>query len=155
MDWHKRRLVLLNLLIGFTAVSVAMAGGFFLAQDAEWSLQQAGQLVLTWPLVLRKSAHSHLNLFGYLHVLFGLTLSYSSLPLRWQRLQTCSLASGTLAMGLGLTLRSFQAPPSAGTIQLIAIVMAFCLTAAMVAIVGHVVGLAMAFMLQSLPQDPS
>src|SRR4051812_12910773 len=104
------RLGVLNMMIGFLVLSIAAAAGPFLATDITAGYLHDKALLETWSLLLQKSSHGHTNLFGTLHVLFGLTLPYSALGNRVKKLQTIGLALGSLGMGPVLLVRAALGP---------------------------------------------
>lgn len=104
------RLSLANFLIGFVAITLAFSGGFFIVTDAEKAFLHDPALMTSWQYTLLKSAHGHLNLFGYLHILFGLTLPYTGLSQRVKLWQTLGFLLGTLSMGVLLFLRAYNMP---------------------------------------------
>lgn len=133
------RLALFNMLTGFLIVAIAAMGGAFIANDIATAFLRDKSLLDTWEHAVTSSAHGHLNLFGILQVLFGLTLPYSIWPSRAKLGQTLGLLAGSLAMGPLMLWRAAQGPrdgvdPSAVTIGL-------CLSAALCAIITHALGL--------------
>jgi hypothetical protein len=132
---------LLNLIVGFIAIFTAAAAGAFLG--LEITENSVAKMSESWSLTLRKSAHGHTNLFGYLHILFGLTIPYSRLSMRMKNYQTVGLIAGTLAMSVGMYLRSFSQPST--DVDLLSIVVAAGLTLALTAIALHIYGLILKF----------
>ncbi len=104
------RLGLLNMALGFTVLFFAACAGAFVSFDlTEAYLRDVTQLH-TWRTTLLSSAHGHSNLFGLLHIAFGLTLPYSPLEARWKALQTGGLFGGVVAMGPLMMIRSAYGP---------------------------------------------
>lgn len=138
------RLAILNMFIGFVAVSFATAGGFFVALEAEQLFKTKEFAINNWHLTLMKSAHGHLNLYGYLHILFGVTLPYSRCPNKIKLVQTLGLAMGTLTMGLLVSLRAFQEVPK--NQNLMGFLIGCLLFTSLISISVHCVGLGMKLM---------
>ncbi len=136
------RLSVVNLLIGFMVIVLASCGGFFVAYEAEKSFIFNGQVMQAWPFVLMKSAHGHLNLYGFLHIAMGLSLPYSQIGRRGELWQTVGLALGTFAMGFLLLLRAWQGVPSSQW-NLLGIVIASALMSSILALIAHCYGLAL------------
>ena len=106
------RLGLFNIFFGFMVVGViGLSGAVMSVYTAEMILQRPQEL-LTWSAILQKSAHAHGNLFGMLHVLFGLTLPYSRAKIFTKKLQTFALMLGTFAAGPLMWLRSYSSEGS-------------------------------------------
>lgn len=134
------RLGLLNMTIGFLVLSIAAAAGPFLATDITAGFLRDKALLDTWALMLQKSSHGHTNLFGTLHVLFGLTLAYSALGERMKRAQTVGLALGSIGMGPVLLVRAAMGPTNG--IDATEVVIGAFLSCALAALVTHAYGLA-------------
>lgn len=133
------RIALANCLFGFIAISLATASGFFVAREAEFAYASAGTMPATWQFVLMKSAHGHLNLYGMVHILFGLTISHSRLPSTLKLFQSWALAAGTLTMGLFVFLRSFTNGPLDS--EMMGQVMGLLLSASLASMLSHCLGL--------------
>lgn len=140
------RLGLANMLIGFALISLAAMGGAFVANDATLALAQDPGLLNTWGYILRKSSHGHTNLFGTLHVLFGLTIPYSKLNLAAKKAQTMGLLCGSLAMSIGMILRAQLS--TAANENFLDYAVAAGLALALAALAAHVVGLALPFVVR-------
>lgn len=97
----------LNFFLGFLFLFLASSSGFFLAKESSFAILEAKEILTSWAYVLQKSAHAHTNLFGLLHVAFGVSLSSSLLSLRIKIFQTLGFFLGGLAMSLLLFLRSY------------------------------------------------
>ena len=104
------RIAILNMAIGFLILFFAASAGSFVAFDLTEAFLKNKSLLGEWEATLLQSAHGHSNMFGMLHILFGLTLAYSPLASRWLRLQTVGLLLGSLAMGPGMMARAYGGP---------------------------------------------
>jgi hypothetical protein len=134
------RLAILNMLIGFAVLTLAAAAGSFVAFDTTEAFLKDKALLDSWQLLLQSSAHGHTNLFGLLHIVFGLTMPYSAWSARVKTLQTAGLAMGTVAMGPVMLIRSFAGPSE--SLDLLEVVIGLLLSAALVAMLTHAAGLA-------------
>jgi hypothetical protein len=134
-----QKISLVNLIIGFSALFLAMCGGFFISYDAEKAFLYDKTLLASWQYTLLKSAHGHLTLFGVLHVLFGLTLPYSQLGLSSKKLQTLGLFLGSCAMGILMLIRAYYGPKA--QFDFSAIFIGTFLSAATLSIAIHIYGL--------------
>lgn len=133
------KISIIHMAIGFSVVFFVAAAGAFLSLDITDSyVYETGQID-TWQHLLLRSAHGHTNLFGMLHILFGLTLPYSNFSQKVKNFQGCGLGMGTLAMSLGLFIQA-QLGPSQGY-SVIGVVLGILLSAALVAIGSHSVAL--------------
>ena len=103
----------LNIAVGFFMIGLISCFGAILSFDVSDAIARTPAALLLWEVVLQKSAHGHGNLFGMLHILFGLTLRYSLLSQKWKSWQSASLFLGTLAAGPLMWLRSLSPQPSA------------------------------------------
>lgn len=101
------RLALLNMALGFLILFLAASAGAFVSFDMTQAFLHDAKQLHSWQSTLLQSSHGHTNLFGILHILFGLTLPYSPLAARWKVLQTGGFALGVLAMGPLLMLRAY------------------------------------------------
>lgn len=134
------RLGLLNMTIGFIIVFIAAAAGAFIAWDLTEAYLVDSSILNEWQTALQRSAHGHSNLFGYLHILFGLTIVYSKLGRSWKLFQTIGLLAGSLAMGPGMLYRASLGPnPST---DLSGLLVGFGLSLALLAIASHAAGIA-------------
>lgn len=134
------RIALINMLIGFSALCLAAAAGAFLSMDLTKNYVLDPASIHNWHSLLTKSSHGHFNLFGILHILFGLTLPYSQLAARWKKLQTFGFAAGLVAMGPCMLYKASQAP-SLG-IQVIDLLIGVLLSASLLALFSHAGGIA-------------
>jgi hypothetical protein len=133
------RLALINFIIGFSVLFLAAAAGAFIANDLSEAFIRDRELLNSWNAVLTRSAHGHTNLFGMLHICFGLTIPYSVFSVRIKKLQTFGLIAGTFAMGPLMMLRA-STPPSEG-VDVTAILIGCCLSLALATIFSHTCGL--------------
>lgn len=133
------RLALINILVGFAVVFVSAAGGAFIAWDMSQGFVSEPAILNSWYLTLARSSHGHFNLFGYLHILFGLTLSYSSLSQKLKVWQSMGLVLGTLAMGPGMLMRAYGQPSV--DVSVSATLVGLMLSLALASIGAHIVGL--------------
>jgi hypothetical protein len=143
------RLALLNMLIGFVVVAVAAAAGAFIATSLTNGYLKDQQILTSWLLTLQSSAHGHSNLFGLLHIVFGLTLPYSNMTSRMKLLQTIGLGAGTFAMGPLMLTRAWLGPVEG--VDLTEVLIGSCLTLALAAIALHAIGLGSKLMRTSSP----
>ena len=130
-----------NILIGFFVVFLAACAGVFLADNMTSHYVYQSSQVLSWEQVIVKSAHSHTNSFGMLHILLGLTLPYSRVSLMVKILQTIALGLGTVAMSVLMMIKS-QYPAVMGYDGLGALI-GICLSATFMGILSHCYGLAL------------
>lgn len=133
------KIALINFVIGFTVLFVAAAAGAFIANDLTEAFVRDKELLNSWSAVLTRSAHGHSNLFAILHICFGLTIPYSIFSTRIKVLQTLGLGAGTFAMGPLMMLRS-TLPPTEG-LDVTAVAIGVCLSAALTMIFSHACGL--------------
>lgn len=98
------------MLIGFAAIFLAACAGTFLAFDATEAFIHDKSILSSWTFTLLSSAHAHTNLFGMIHILFGLTLPYAQISKKIQILQTYGLSAGTFAMSVLMFIRAFEQP---------------------------------------------
>jgi len=134
------RLALLNMLMGFSILSIVAAAGAFIATDLTEAYLNDPELIHSWEILLSKSSHGHTNLFGILHICFGLTLPYSQLSMKIKKLQTLFLFLGVVAMGPLMFLRGKVGP--AENIDVLEILTGLCLSLALITLVSHAFGLA-------------
>lgn len=133
------RLALLNFLIGFIVIFLAAALGTFVATDMTRLFVHDPAALHSWNLTLTQSAHGHANMFGMLHILFGLTMSYSVMSMRIKTFQTAGFAAGTLAMSVGMMVRANQMPHEG--FDLTGLVLGLMFSATFAALAVHVIGL--------------
>lgn len=134
------RLALFNMFFGFLVLTLAAMMGPFLATDITAGFLRDRALLETWQLLLQKSSHGHTNLFGTLHILFGLTLPYSALGERWKKLQTGGFILGVVGMSVGMQLRGAMGPVEG--LDPTEVLVGACLSAALAALATHTFGLA-------------
>lgn len=132
------RIALLNIMLGFTVLTITAAAGAFLATDITTAYVKDLALLGSWSLHLQRSAHGHTNLFGMLHVLLGLTLTYSIFSPRIKIWQTVGLTLGTLAMGPMMLIKATMAPVEG--YDAIGLVIGAMLSAALAALATHALG---------------
>ncbi len=130
----------LNFFLGFSFLFIASSSGFFLAKESSYALLEAKEHLSSWVYVLQKSAHAHTNLFGLLHVAFGVSLTSSSLSFRFKFFQTLGFFSGSLAMSVLLFTRSYLSSHSSLS-SLLSMVSAFFLACSLLALATHTFGL--------------
>lgn len=134
------RIALINMVIGFSVIALAAAGGAFIANDLTRAFLQDIALLNSWDHTVLRSAHGHTNLFGLLHIAFGLTIPYSVLQGRYLLLQTIGLLAGTVAMGPGLIVRSMSLP--SGDQDFLGLALGALLSFALLALISHAGALA-------------
>lgn len=130
---------ILNMLIGFSLIFFAASAGSFVANDITYKFIREQNLLDSWLSLMLKSAHGHTNLFGMLHICFGLTLPYSKSKYLVKIYQTIGLGLGSFAMSGLMVLRGLIVPNEG--FDYLGVVIGICLSAALVAIAAHVVGL--------------
>jgi hypothetical protein len=133
------RIGILNMIIGFTILFLAASGGGFVAFDMTTGFLKDPAILESWELALLKSAHGHSNLFGMIHIMFGLTLPYSEFSSKWKKRQTLGLFLGSLAMGPGMMIRAFKGPTE--STDLTGILIGIALSASLLTLVSHSAGL--------------
>ena len=104
------RVALFNMGIGFLLIFFAACAGAFVSFDMTHAFLRDPNLLDSWQFTLLRSAHGHVNLFGILHVLFGLTMNYSPMPVQYKYGQTYSLLLGGFAMGPLMMLKALSGP---------------------------------------------
>lgn len=104
-----QRIGILNMFIGFMLVFIAASAGAFIAVDATHRYLD-GLTMVSWRDMLQATSHGHTNLFGLLHILFGLTIPYSALSAKAKSIQTACLFCGSLAMGPMMMIRAAFGP---------------------------------------------
>lgn len=135
------RLSILNMLIGFCLIFFAAAGGPFLAFDATDAFIHDPSIMSSWLFTLLSSAHGHTNLFGMLHILFALTIPYSSLSSKFKKIQTVGMCLGSFGMSVLMVLRANLGPVA--EYDFLGGFTGLCLSASLMAIGMHCYGLAM------------
>ncbi len=135
------KVAICNMLVGFIVLFLAMCAGAFVATAADEAFLQQKELLFSWAYVLQKSAHGHLSLFGYLHILFGLSIPYSRHSQQVKVWQSGGIFLGTFAMSILMILRSWQGVPSAEGIDYLGALIGICLVAAMLSVLVHIHGL--------------
>ena len=142
------RVSIYNFIFGFSAIFFAAVFGAFLAFDATDTLTRAPLEMLRWENTLARSAHGHTNLFGLLHIAFGLTFPFSVFSNKSKVLQSIFLGCGTFAMGPLMILRSRLGLPI-GT-DFLGGIIGLCLSLALVAILMQIIGLSLKTLRHSL-----
>jgi hypothetical protein len=133
------KLATINIIIGFLAILVAACGGFFLALIAGSTIQSNNsQYLNSLVFTLQKSAHTHTNMFGYLHILFALTLRYSKLKLKTKYTQTIGLLLGTFSMSFIMILRANFFTNQANFLEIIS---AIFLSFSLLSLLTHIYGI--------------
>lgn len=130
----------INIFLGWVVVVAAAAAGTFLSVDIRENMGTDSAVLASWAFRLSRSAHAHTNLFGMLHILFGITESYSALPDRFKMWQTLGLTFGTLAMSVGLLIQSQVLPEESGSWYL-EIMLGALLSASLLAMFSHCYGI--------------
>lgn len=133
------RLALLNMVIGFVVVFLSASLGTFIVDTMTELFISAPQLTNSWQQTLLSSAHGHVALFGFTHILFGLTLPYSQLSVRLKVWQTVGITAGTVAMGPLLLLKSYIPPTS--DIDLLSLLIGLLLSLFLFALIFHAFGI--------------
>jgi hypothetical protein len=131
---------IVNIFIGFSVIVLASLAGFFLVVDAEKAFLIDKQWLNSWQYTLFKSAHGHLNLFGMLHILVGLTIPYLRIPYRYLVFETIGLSMGSISMGLLVFIRAYMGMPEG--VDVLGYFIGVFLTCALGALVVHCYGLA-------------
>ncbi len=137
------RLGILNFVIGFGVIFLAACAGSFIAFDMTEGFLSDPKILTSWQLALLKSSHGHSNLFGILHILYGLTLVYSPIPPKYKVLQTVGFTLGTLAMGPGMMARAYGGPSE--SLDVIGAMIGIGLSGAFLALISHCGALAYRF----------
>jgi hypothetical protein len=137
------RIALFNMTFGFFVITVAACAGAFIATDLTEVFVQNHDTVNSWELILERSAHGHTNLFGMLHILFGLTIPYSHLTIKVKKMQTFGLVCGTLAMSIGMYFKAHTAPSL--DVDIWSALIGTSLSLALVSLGAHCAGLWMKF----------
>jgi hypothetical protein len=132
------------MITGFVIISLAAAMGTFLATDMTDMFIHDPAALSTWNTTLQQSAHGHSNMFGILHIVFGLTMPYSTLNSRIKALQSAGIFMGALAMGPGMLFRASQMPSN--SFDFSGILIGMLLSGCFAAICLHIYGLTRKFM---------
>ena len=132
------RIGLVNLSWGFLLIFMAACGGAFVAVQATNNFV-AGVATPGWQSVLQASSHGHTSLFGIIHILLGLTLSYSQASSRENILKTVGLFAGSFAMGPLMLIRAALGPTVSTEVN--GMLIGVGLSCALVAILYHAIGL--------------
>lgn len=130
---------ILNVTIGFWTIFFAACGGTFLATQSHQAFVHDVSLLSSWQFTLMKSAHTHTNLFGILHILLGMTLPIAKLNKNQATGMTLGFFCGTLAMSVLLIIRSFHMPLV--TFDWLGVVNGCLLSCALVAILWYCIQL--------------
>ena len=133
------RLAIVNMMIGFILLTFAGLGGSFIANDLTQGFLKDAAQVHNWQMTLLSSAHGHTNLFGMLHIVFGLTLPYSALPSKVLRWQTVGLGTGSFAMAVLMVLRAGFGPSD--KLEALELLTGAGLSLALIALASHAAGL--------------
>ena len=127
------------MIIGFVVIFCSACLGIFIATDISDNFIRHSEDLNSWYNTLRRSAHGHFNLFGIIHILFGLTLPYSIWSFAVKRWQTYFLAFGTLAMGPGLWIRAMVEPSD--QIDGVGIILGLFISLALITMISHAAGI--------------
>ena len=130
------RLSLFHMAFGFLVIVLAACLGIFLVRQVEVYEESRQNLLSSWSFLLLKSSHGHTNLFGILHILFGLTLPYSFFSTKIKYYQGLGLLCGTFSMGVLMILRYFINPLSF-TEQFIKALLGVLLSFALISLGSH------------------
>lgn len=133
------KLAQVNVAIGFIVIFIAASAGSFIAFDLAENFLKDPELISSWAATLQRSAHGHFNMFGMLHILFGLSLHYSKLGTSVKRWQTIGLFLGTIAMGPVMLIRSYSGPST--TIDFLTVIMGSFLSLALAVLAMHIYGI--------------
>jgi hypothetical protein len=134
---------LINVLIGWLGLVIAAFAGVFIASDISTEFINSSQMSETWKSVIIQSSHGHSNMFSMIHILFGLSLSYSVYTSRVKFIQTIFLFMGLFAMGPLMYLRSNIKPtPEMGWVE---VSIGVCLSLSLLSMCSHCLGIASKF----------
>ncbi len=137
------RVALFNMLIGFILILISAMAGTFIAQDLTQAYlnDPESQLAMlhNWQTTILKSAHGHINLFGMLHILFGLTIPYSILSKKIKIFQTLGFISASLSMSIGMLIKSQTGPQL--DMGICDVLMGISFSLLFIAIAGHAFGI--------------
>lgn len=132
------RMALINITWGFFLIFVAACGGVFVALETTQSFIQ-GTVSPRWEALLQTASHGHVSLFGMIHIVLGLTLSYTRASVFENKLKSIGIALGSLAMGPFLLIRAALGPTL--STELNGVLIGVCLSCALFAIAYHTLGL--------------
>ncbi len=132
------RLGLLNILIGFSWIALAASGGVFVANEITYRFLE-NISVQPWKEIISAASHGHSALFGLVQIVFGLSLSYSTLSIRWKKIQTIGLCCGLLGMGPLMMIRAYIGPTPGYDWN--GIILGGLLSVWLLAIISHIFGL--------------
>ncbi len=131
---------LINVLIGWVGLVISAFAGVFIASDLSTEFINHSQMSETWKSVIIQSSHGHSNMFSMIHILFGLSLSYSVYSSRIKLIQTILLFMGLIAMGPLMYLRSNIKPtPDLGLVE---VSIGICLSLSLLSMCSHCMGIA-------------
>jgi len=131
---------LINVLIGWIGLVISAFAGVFIASDLSTEFINHSQMSETWKSVIIQSSHGHSNMFSMIHILFGLSLSYSVYTNRTKIIQTIFLFMGIVAMGPLMYLRSNIKPtPELGLVE---VSIGVCLSLSLLSMCSHCIGIA-------------
>ena len=131
---------LVNILIGWIGLVISAFAGVFIANDLSTEFINHSELSETWKSIILQSAHGHSNMFSMIHILFGLSCSYSDYSNRTKLIQTVMLFLGIIAMGPLLYIRSNIKPtPEMGLVE---ISIGICLCLCLLSMCSHCLGIA-------------
>jgi hypothetical protein len=133
------RTALFNIFTGFLLIFVSAASGAFLASEITLRYLTETDLSDNWTSLIQKSAHGHTNLFGLLHICFGLTLPYSIATNSIKKFQTIGLLLGSFAMSILMTIRSIYIPNSQS--DFFGLIIGSFLSFSLISIITHTIGL--------------
>lgn len=127
-----------NIAFGFFVIGLISCAGAVMSFDVTDAIVRDPQTLLAWKAILQKSAHAHGNLFGMLHILFGMTLQHSLFSHRVRLAQTGGFLLGSLAAGPLMWVRSFSSAPD--ETMVLTYILSVFFVAALVAIFSHSLG---------------
>lgn len=133
------RIAILHMFVGFILIFLSASGGFFLGTEVAEAFIHSPDELHSWFLTLAKSAHGHTNLFGYLHVLVGMTTPYAILSPRMRLVEFIGLCSGSFAMSFLMFYRAYGEPEV--SLSFMGILTGACLSLSLVAIAIRVYGI--------------
>ena len=132
------RVAMVNLAWGFFMIFMSGCGGAFVALRASEAFI-SGPITPQWETVLQASSHGHTALFGVIHILLGLTITYARSSLSHDRLKSCAIFAGSFAMGPLLLIRASLGPTL--STELNGMLMGVALSCALLGILFHAIGL--------------
>ena len=118
---------------------LSACGGAFLSTEVTAAFIHTPDWLHSWDYTLLKSAHNHFNQFGYLMVLFGITLPYSKIPLKYKQAQTIGMIAGCVGMGPCMIWKA--AVGVSDTNHITSVVIGILVSAALCALATHFAGL--------------